>query len=86
LVIQSRSSGRKPGGFLVAAPVLQVGLLVRDIDVAAEHEVALGLEVHQVAVHLGQKAELASWRSRPSCRWGSADEESCVNVSKRVST
>jgi hypothetical protein len=39
-------------------PVLQVDLLVRDVDVAHQDELALGLQGGQVRVHLGQEAEL----------------------------
>jgi hypothetical protein len=36
-----RALGREAAVFLVAAPVLQIGFLVGDVDVAAQDEVAL---------------------------------------------
>ena len=43
--------------FLVAAPVLQIDLLVRDIEVAAQNEFALAFCTHQVRMEVLQKAE-----------------------------
>jgi hypothetical protein len=48
--------GQEAAVFLVAAPVLQVGLLVGNVDVAAQDELALAFERHQVRVHEGEKA------------------------------
>ena len=50
--------GQKAAVFLVAFPVLQVDLLVRDVDVAAQDELALGLQALQHGVEAVQKAEL----------------------------
>src|SRR5574344_444028 len=50
--------GGEAAVFLVATPVFDVVLGVGDVDVAAQDEVALLLELHQVLVHGGQKAEL----------------------------
>jgi hypothetical protein len=44
-VIQARSSGRKPLFFWLPLPVLEVDLLVRDVDVAHQDELALGPSV-----------------------------------------
>ena len=49
--------GGETAVFLVAAPVLQIDLLVRDIEVAAQNEFALAFCTHQVGVELLQKAE-----------------------------
>ena len=50
--------GQKAAVLLVAAPVLQVDFLVRDVEVAAQDEFALALGAHQVRVELLQKTEL----------------------------
>ena len=42
--------------FLVAAPVFDVGVLVRNVDVAAQNKFALGFQLHQFGVQFGQKA------------------------------
>ena len=49
--------GGEAAVFLVAAPVLQIDLLVRDIEVAAQNEFALTLGAHQVRMEVLQKAE-----------------------------
>jgi YccS/YhfK family integral membrane protein len=50
--------GQEAAVFLVATPVFQVDRLVRDVDVAAQDELALGLQPHQVRVHGRQEAKL----------------------------
>jgi hypothetical protein len=40
-VIQARSSGKKPLFFWLPAPVFQVDVVVGDVDVAAQHKLAL---------------------------------------------
>lgn len=50
--------GGKAAVFLIAAPVFDVVFGVGDVDVAAEDEVALLFELHQVLVHGFQKAKL----------------------------
>ena len=49
--------GQKAAVLLVAAPVLQIDLLVRDIEVAAQNEFALAFCTHQVRMEVLQKAE-----------------------------
>ena len=49
--------GQKTTVLLVAAPVFEVDLLVRNVDVATQDEVALGFQAHEVGVEFGQKAE-----------------------------
>src|ERR1700756_241259 len=50
--------GQEAGVLLVALPVLEVDVLVRDVDVAHQDELALGLERHQVRVDQVEEAEL----------------------------
>jgi hypothetical protein len=50
--------GQEAGVLQVAFPVLQVHLLVRDVDVADQDELALLLELLQVGVDLVEEAEL----------------------------
>ena len=50
--------GGKTAVFLVAAPVFNVFLRVRDIDVAAQNKVPLPFQRHQVGMHGIQKAKL----------------------------
>jgi hypothetical protein len=57
--------GQEAAVLLVALPVLQVDLLVRDVDVADQDELALGLQLHQVRVDRARKRNLAPWRSSP---------------------
>ena len=50
--------GQEARVLLVAAPVLQVDLLVRHVDVAAQDELALALELRQMRIELVEEAEL----------------------------
>src|SRR4030095_2694070 len=50
--------GQEPAVLAVAAPVLQVLLLVGDVDVATENEFALGFQAHEVGIELVEEAEL----------------------------
>ena len=49
--------GQKARVLLVAAPILQVNLLVRDVHVAAQDELPLLLQLGQMREELGQEAE-----------------------------
>ena len=68
--------GQETAVFLVAAPVLQVNLLVRDVDVAAQDELPCTLGGHEVRVEGVQKAELGllALFARRSAREVGADD------------
>ena len=50
--------GQEARVLLIAAPVLQINLLVRHVDVAAQDELALRLELRQMRIELVEKTEL----------------------------
>ena len=56
---------KKPAVLLVAAPVLQVDRLVRDVDVPAQHEFTFGAQGVEVGSKPSRNRYLASWRSGP---------------------
>jgi hypothetical protein len=57
--------GQEAAVLLVAAPVLQVDGLVRDVDVAHQDELALGLQRIRCGYRRARKRNLAAWRSSP---------------------
>jgi hypothetical protein len=91
--VPASSSFGHPGAFLgqeaavllVAAPVLQVDLLVRDVDVAAQHELALFLERQQVRKEALEKAELGQLPlfARAAARKVAADDRELA-LARRV--
>ena len=65
-VSQARSSGRKPEFFWLRAPVLEVDLLVRDVPVAAQDDLAASLaQLLQVQEETLEEAELRRLAVRP---------------------
>jgi hypothetical protein len=81
-----RALGQEAAVLLVAAPVLQVDLLVRDVDVAAQDEVAPQLQAAGAGRSGRENGTWPAWRSSPDEPLGKYATDDRVFACRRVET